>query len=83
MDKLTSIIRDLKLSPIETTESSRKQLLVLDINVLPYEIKLKSVEEIVKEYRDLYPDYEFLLIDTSRNNMEGTVVTKYPPVYAI
>ena len=79
---LAGIIRDSGFLPITRTEDSRKQLLVIDINVLPSEVKDKSIEETTKEYRELYPNYDFLFINTSRQNMEGNV-TNHPPVYVI
>ena len=59
-----------------------KRLLVIDINVLPSDARDKSIEDTTKEYRELYPNYDFLFINTSRQNMEGNVVTN-PPVYVI
>ena len=66
----------------ETATNGGKRLIVIDINVLPLELKDKSIEYTTKEYRELYPDYDFLFINTSRQNMEGNAVTN-PPVYVI
>ena len=66
----------------ETETNGGKRLIVIDINVLPLELKDKSIEYTTKEYRELYPDYDFLFINTSRQNMEGNAVTN-PPVYVI
>ena len=66
----------------ETETNGGKRLIVIDINVLPLELKDKSIEYTTKEYRELYPNYDFLFINTSRQNMEGNAVTN-PPVYVI
>lgn len=66
----------------ETATNGGKRLIVIDINVLPLELKDKSIEYTTKEYRELYPNYDFLFINTSRQNMEGNAVTN-PPVYVI
>ena len=66
----------------ETATNGGKRLIVVDINVLPLELKDKSIEYTTKEYRELYPNYDFLFINTSRQNMEGNAVTN-PPVYVI
>lgn len=66
----------------ETATNGGKRLIVIDINVLPLELKDKSIEDTTKEYRELYPNYDFLFINTSRQNMEGNAVTN-PPVYVI
>jgi len=66
----------------ETATNGEKRLIVIDINVLPLELKDKSIEDTTKEYRELYPNYDFLFINTSRQNMEGNVATN-PPVYVI
>ena len=66
----------------ETATNGGKRLIVIDINVLPLELKEKSIEYTTKEYRELYPNYDFLFINTSRQNMEGNAVTN-PPVYVI
>lgn len=70
------------LPKIKMEQMENKRLLVIDINVLPSEVKDKSIEEATKEYRELYPNYEFLFINTSRQNMEGNIANN-PPVYAI
>ena len=59
-----------------------KRLLVIDINVLPSEAKDKTIEDTTKEYRELYPNYDFLFINTSRQNMEGNI-SNNPLVYVI
>ena len=66
----------------EIATNGEKRLIVIDINVLPLELKDKNIEDTTKEYRELYPNYDFLFINTSRQNMEGNVVTN-PPVYVI
>ena len=66
----------------ETATNGGKRLIVIDINVLPLELKDKSIEDATKEYRKLYPNYDFLFINTSRQNTEGNVATN-PPVYVI
>ena len=66
----------------ETATNGGKRIIVIDINVLPLELKDKSIEDTTKEYRELYPNYDFLFINTSRQNMEGNAVTN-PPVYVI
>ena len=66
----------------EIATNGEKRLIVIDINVLPLELKDKNIEDTTKEYRELYPNYDFLFINTSRQNMEGNAVTN-PPVYVI
>ena len=78
--KLTKLL-PLTLSTM-TEENKIKRLIVIDINVLPLEMKDKNTETITEEYRKLYTDYDFLFINTSRQNMEGNILNN-PPVYAI
>lgn len=66
----------------EIVTNGEKRLIVIDINVLPLELKDKNIEDTTKEYRELYPNYDFLFINTSRQNMEGNIATN-PPVYVI
>lgn len=66
----------------EIATNGEKRLIVIDINVLPLELKDKNIEDTTKEYRELYPNYDFLFINTSRQNMEGNIATN-PPVYVI
>ena len=66
----------------ETATNGGKRLIVIDINVLPSDARDKSIEDTTKEYRELYPNYDFLFINTSRHNTEGNVAIN-PPVYVI
>lgn len=80
--KLTKLL-PLTLSQ-ETMNNNRKQLLVIDVNAIPSEMKgeTEDIATIGDTYKEMYPDYDFLFINTSRQNMEGNV-TNHPPVYVI
>ena len=84
MNMLAGIIRDSGFLPITRTEDNRKQLLVIDINTIPSEMKDEAQEiGILRDtYKEMYPDYDFLFINTGRQNMEGNVANN-PPVYVI
>ena len=84
MNTLAGIIRDSGFLPITRTEDRRKQLLVIDVNAIPSEMKgeTEDIVTIRDTYKEMYPDYDFLFINTSRQNMEGNV-TNHPPVYVI
>lgn len=68
----------------QTTVNRNKQLVVLDISVIPKEMIGDQLDLglLKKDYNEMYPDYDFLFINTSRINTEGNMV-KNQPVYAI
>ena len=67
-----------------TEENKIKRLIVVDIMVIPSEMKdeKEGMVEIRNTYKEMYPDYDFLFINTSRQNMEGNLGNN-PPVYVI
>ena len=82
--KLTNLL-PLNLSQETMTETAnRKKLLIIDINTIPSEMKgeKEDIATIRDTYKEMYPYYDFLFINTSRQNMEGNILNN-PPVYAI
>ena len=85
---IQDIVRLTKLLPLtlsqEIMNDNRKQLLVIDINTIPSEMKDEAQEigALRDAYKEMYPNYDFLFINTSRQNTEGNVATS-PPVYVI
>lgn len=88
LDALIEIIKATGFLPLtlsqEIINDSRKQLLVIDINAIPSEMKgeTEDIVTIRDTYKEMYPDYDFLFINTGRQNMEGNVANN-PPVYVI
>ena len=83
---IQDIVKLTKLLPLtlsqEIMNDNRKQLLVIDINTIPSEMKDEAQEigTLRDTYKEMYPNYDFLFINTSRQNMEGNIATN-PPVY--
>lgn len=75
------IEEQLKAKQLRLQEKAKK-LIVIDLSVIPAEHKqYEDIEELRDIYSKMYPNYDFLFINTSRGNMEGAL--NYSPVYVI
>jgi hypothetical protein len=78
-EELNKIIEEAGLIPLENKE---KSILVIDINYLPSELKGNSCIELAKFLEPIY-GYKVLIIDSSRQNLEGSRFDGHKPAYFI
>lgn len=71
MEELNKTIESLGMIPISTT-SSKEKILVIDINVLPLDLKNLDLKDLRIILKNDY-GYKVFLIDLSRQNRQGGV----------
>lgn len=78
--ELNQMIEETGLMPIESGQE--KYILIVDINYLPSELKEESFKDTKSKLEGWY-GYKVLLIDGSRQNLQGLMNTQYKPAYFI
>ena len=61
----------------ETATNGGKRLIVIDIDMIPSEMKGKELElgTLRDDYKSMYPEYDFLFVNTSSSNTGGNLAT--------
>lgn len=80
MEELNEMIEGIGIIPIDS--SKNKSILVIDINYLPPELKGQSYVHTKTTLESLY-GHSVILIDSSRQNLEGADRSNYKPIYFI
>lgn len=83
-EEMDELLKSVNIIPIDSSMANieDKSILVLDVNYLPSEFKGNTSAELSEYLQSIY-GYKVLLIDGSRQNLQGSLSAQYKPAYFI